>query len=371
MFLFPVKSTIAAPSSFMISNISADRGRIPLLDYLRGSAMILVLLHHASVPYGSIILAFHMPLLFLLSGYTQTKSTGWSKKNYAQYIIHRFKRLMVPYFIFEFFNLFLWIFICYYRQEAFNLWSGLFSIFVCYNTPEYMGIYGRLWFLPCLFMADLLAWPILKRFSARPKYLFIFIGLAFGTSWLLSYLIAYRLPFTIDTALFALAFILLGYAGGGYIDWGLFNKHSRLFESSIVISCFVLLVVMVKYLKITCLMYKNYYHPYCWSVLGAVIGSVSFMLLVKLAYPFLSKKPILDWLIRWYSRNSLLVFPVHLEIEVFLRFILKTYATWYILFFAMLLGNIPLVSGITALCPFLNSPKIIKHSNLKKTLITR
>jgi len=44
--------------------------RIQLLDFLRGAGMLLVVLHHSDIPHGHWILAFHMPLLFFLSGYT-------------------------------------------------------------------------------------------------------------------------------------------------------------------------------------------------------------------------------------------------------------------------------------------------------------
>lgn len=42
-------------------------GRIQILDYIRGMAILLVLLHHSGVPGGDWILAFHMPLLFFIS----------------------------------------------------------------------------------------------------------------------------------------------------------------------------------------------------------------------------------------------------------------------------------------------------------------
>ena len=45
------------------------KNRLEYLDFLRGAAMLLVLLHHSNVPNGEWILSFHMPLLFALSGY--------------------------------------------------------------------------------------------------------------------------------------------------------------------------------------------------------------------------------------------------------------------------------------------------------------
>ena len=39
------------------------------VDFMRGMAMILVLLHHATVPCDEYILSLHMPLFFIIYGY--------------------------------------------------------------------------------------------------------------------------------------------------------------------------------------------------------------------------------------------------------------------------------------------------------------
>lgn len=81
-------------------------GRIQILDYIRGMAILLVLLHHSGVPGGDWILAFYMPLLFFISGYTDfLRKREWK---FLDYIRTRFMRLMVPYFLFELANLLLW-----------------------------------------------------------------------------------------------------------------------------------------------------------------------------------------------------------------------------------------------------------------------
>jgi hypothetical protein len=61
--------------------ISGDYSkRIEVFDFYRGLAVLLVLIQHAGIPYGKIILAFHMPLFFVLSGYMQYE-TGSCEKN--------------------------------------------------------------------------------------------------------------------------------------------------------------------------------------------------------------------------------------------------------------------------------------------------
>ena len=85
-------------------NHGANRLEFP--DFLRGAAMLLVLLHHSDLPQGKWILVFHMPLLFFLSGYTMylRPHTG----RLRSFITGRFLRLMVPYFLFEGLNLAVW-----------------------------------------------------------------------------------------------------------------------------------------------------------------------------------------------------------------------------------------------------------------------
>lgn len=93
---------MSLPSIFHIRE-PQSANRIELLDFLRGAGMLLVLLHHSDIPQGKWILTFHMPLLFLLSGYTmylRPHSAG-----FQTFITGRFLRLVVPYFLFEGLNL--------------------------------------------------------------------------------------------------------------------------------------------------------------------------------------------------------------------------------------------------------------------------
>ena len=45
--------------------------RVQTLDFLRGVLILLVLYHHSGAPFSSFVLQFHMPALFVLSGYTE------------------------------------------------------------------------------------------------------------------------------------------------------------------------------------------------------------------------------------------------------------------------------------------------------------
>lgn len=80
------------------------------IDWLRGFAIFLVVLGHAIIVFPinlhevpwceflfEVISLFHMALFFAISGYCYSMREG-----YRAYLIKKFKRLMIPYFVFAF-----------------------------------------------------------------------------------------------------------------------------------------------------------------------------------------------------------------------------------------------------------------------------
>ena len=70
--------------------------RIDLYDFLRGIAMIIVMVQHCNFPFGWYLLPFHMPLFFFLSGMVVG---GRELPSFGKYAWSKFKRLMIPYFV--------------------------------------------------------------------------------------------------------------------------------------------------------------------------------------------------------------------------------------------------------------------------------
>ena len=66
--------------------------RIAYLDFIRGIIILLVLYHHSDAPYGRYILQFHMPALFILSGYTEYLLNR--AKPFQAYVKSKFYRLI-------------------------------------------------------------------------------------------------------------------------------------------------------------------------------------------------------------------------------------------------------------------------------------
>ena len=221
------------------------------IDFLRGGAMILVLLHHSGFPLGNFILAFHMPLFFVISGYLNNQIGGYERP-FKPYIKAKFKRLLIPYFAFEILNLLIWIAKMIIEHKALPGIESITSILTCINN-DYMGLYGRLWFLPCIFVADIYVWLIVRHFREKFSQILSVLFL-FALSFVAVKIIPFRLPFTLDTALFAAAFIMVGYCFNDIIKT-LLNKKilHREYSWQLVLFYIYCIPYVIRMLRFTCI----------------------------------------------------------------------------------------------------------------------
>ena len=333
------------------------QNRVELLDFLRGAGMLLVLMHHSDFPshYSRWILAFHMPFMFLLSGYTMYLRPH--PERFIDFISSRFQRLVIPYFLFEGLNLFVWSVSLYLQGGWQDVTEAVSAILACLNTEGYTGYYGRLWFWPCMFVTDIYFYCILrftpKKFLFRKGFLLLAITVMFIFSWITYRILPNRLPFTVDTAFMATAFLLIGYLFGSKIGWLLQKKH---LIADILLLLFSLLVMRWAVLsgKAKCLMFINYYNHYGYTLCAAFSGILASSILLKHLYSILNNRKFFKSIFLWYGYHSLGTFPVHLSIKIFIfQFFPLSYRQWYILLPAMFLFNIPLVNLITEYFPFM------------------
>lgn len=68
--------------------VENTKNRDGYIDILRGTAMILVLLHHAGFRWGKYILGFHMPFFFILSGYLYSVRDSFDKRPWGGVLVN-------------------------------------------------------------------------------------------------------------------------------------------------------------------------------------------------------------------------------------------------------------------------------------------
>lgn len=201
--------------------------RLDYLDTAKGIGVILVLLGHLQgerffafspyiLPMCEWIFSFHMPLFFIISGILihHKKEEEKDIKSIAK---RRFKGIMIPYFWFSFF------YMCVVIYALIN--KSVLPQALYINLWYVLSMYGMnvLWFLPTLFLAELLFILIIKKMNLKKSV--IFISVISGVSLFLSYILT-KLTYDSSLAerlheicqiilrpLIASSFILTGYLG--------------------------------------------------------------------------------------------------------------------------------------------------------------
>lgn len=324
--------------------------RIDLYDFLRGVAMIIVMMQHASFPGRQFLLTFHMPLFFFLSGMV---ISGRELPSFGKYALNKFKRLMIPYFTFGFLTIAInYCCLTVFGKEYDILMAaaGIITGQYGFVSDTYSGIY---WFLFVMFIADLIIYPINKYH--RYNQIAILGGALFFL--VLSYMTThlFEIPmFTIDKAFMGATFILLGELCKPYTKY----MHEAKFGWKEVLIIFlaisgVLISKIMNDEKV--LMYLNQYGNYGWFMLGAVSGIVAVILISKNLYDCWSKNK--RWyynLVVWVGFNSLIMFPVHLMIKEYLgTFVSHASGSYILQFILMFVVGIPLCNFIINYMPWM------------------
>lgn len=137
-----------------------DKERIVYLDIARGIGMILVVMGHVeyvNVTLRQFISAFHMPLFFLISGILICRKQE-EEKNFIELVKRKLKSIMLPYAIFSLLSF------CIeggrIALKGLDGWEIVFR--QLFQSLCLQGV-STLWFLPALFMSELLFIGIRKK----------------------------------------------------------------------------------------------------------------------------------------------------------------------------------------------------------------
>jgi acyltransferase len=304
--------------------------RLRWIDTLKGFGIILVVFAHHSLPLAlnTYIYSFHMPLFFFISGFLF--NFGKYAESFDNFVKGRFRSLVVSYFSFALLTyLFYFLMDKVFQPEVTNIdffevnaLTGIYSILcapgdlVSYNPP--------LWFLPCLFVTELLFYVFAKKYYGKSKKLAFWLT-AVGVVGYLYYLnIPVRLPWNAEVALTAVVFYGAGnlfkkYAesevgsGSGVVSKGDLISRKKLSPAEkIFLGVFLLLSLLyLRYLmkfptagkmNMNGLEYGNFFLYYLLAFLGIF------------TFVYLFKKIGTSRILEYYGRNSLIVLGFHFPV---------------------------------------------------------
>lgn len=141
---------------------SLNPKRVDYLDMLKCLGMFIVVSGHIHPYYKWFSLTVHcfvIPLYFLLSGMTFKRSkfpTLW------EFIKHRAKTLLLPYLMLSLVTWAFWAIFNVVSHNQVDLWGPLLQTFIAQGSGGFLVHNVPLWFLPCLFVIEVLYYMIDK-----------------------------------------------------------------------------------------------------------------------------------------------------------------------------------------------------------------
>lgn len=178
-----------------------DGGRIEWLDAVKGIGMLLVIFPHTGLLNENIakwIYSFHMPLFFILSGYTFTRY----KLSCKDFFYKLLKSLIIPYFVYA-------AGFCIYQVIPNWLWGD--EIFRLYSIKEFVVQINctPLWFVTVLAISEIVCYIIMKV-NKSPIWVSVWGLSLFIIGIIYNLQVRIYLPWNADLVFFAVPFVLFG-----------------------------------------------------------------------------------------------------------------------------------------------------------------
>ncbi|MCI8514225.1 MAG: acyltransferase [Lachnospiraceae bacterium] len=151
--------------------------RIEWIDVFKGILIILVVVGHATGMFNGYIYQFHMAAFFFASGLT----ANVRNKDFLQLIVEKFYRLMVPFYFLGLCGILLFYFLnelgvlSYISTTVYPEGGVIEALYQLMRGNIYCDWLGALWFLPVLFIANIIV-KLIDVISLRHNKSSFFLG---------------------------------------------------------------------------------------------------------------------------------------------------------------------------------------------------
>lgn len=326
--------------------------RIKWIDYLKGFLILTVMFGHTfGIPNALkvYIYSFHMPLFFILSGYTMSVE----KYSFKEFLAKKFKALILSGLIFMI-PLSMWeIYLLHFR--TFTVDGFINGVLLGIRG----GDLGIPWFLVCLFVCELILYIMIKGIKddkctlllvtmlSIANYMYIrFIGSPFKSK---------VLPFCFDIVGISILLIYIGY----FIKQKKFeikkdrNLYMINFFAISICTCILNYIKAGERVDI----YTYRIGSYLLFMVSAISGSIACIMLFKK----IRKAKILEYI----GKNSLIYYVFHYTLFVtFTKILIELKVREFL--FSPILSAIYIVAGVILIAPIVQLINWVKAKKLRK-----
>ena len=151
--------------------MSEKTSRVDWIDYLKGIGIILVVIGHCFLPPDARkwIYSFHMPLFFLAAGLTLNPK---SYTNINDFLKKKAVGLLIPYLAINLCTIATWIVFNKILNESVVSFPTLIYGILYANNDKVPLLCGPSWFIPTLFLSQLVFYIMHRIFEGNTKSLF-------------------------------------------------------------------------------------------------------------------------------------------------------------------------------------------------------
>lgn len=319
--------------------------RLYYLDNARGLSILCVMIGHIYSGDNALITwiySFHVPLFFIISG-ALLYYKNIVNKNFFDLTISRIKSILIPYIMFSIVNI---LFEIILKPSLETLkWTLI-------QTITLFGIGGPTWFLPALFIGEILFISINKCVNNKFSK-FIIINTLF------------IIPFIFKSNHIIVTVILRSLTSLGYIAIGyyIFRYLIKVDLSWLSLTLIFISSLILSKINGKVNLYLLHYNNPILYLISATIGSILIILTLKKLNNFNIKY------LTYFGLNSIIIMATHQNLMRVCQIILKNnlegfFVETFLLIIIIIL-EVPLVYIINNYLPFM-----IGKSNYKKRLET-
>lgn len=315
--------------SFDIIVPMSNKKRIDYFDLARGVGIIFVILGHIEyIPQGlrTYIVSFHMPLFFVISGMLLMINKE-EERDIKSLISGKINSILKPYLYFSVIDIIVYI-IYFLITGRDGGWQT-----VLMDIIQSVTLYGMsvLWFLPALFISELLLIIILKKFKKLSPIILLVIflialfvndfmqeqNLIYGNSaW---FAVIYMIALMIIRALICLFFVALGFFFAGLwsrlpsVSPTIFTVYSSAADLLIGINFLIVVFFLSRINPSVDLHYCVFGNPFIFF-LTAVVGSLGLIFTCKSTELIKNRKLVFP--LKYLGKNSLIIMLTHLDFYI-------------------------------------------------------